>query len=192
MPAPDEPEPSSCFLAALAEGRACDGKGGRAVFATRDIERGELIAVWGGRVVTERELSELPDRRRLAIQIDERLFLLSDVEGPADWFNHSCAPNAGVRGQVSLVAMRPIRRGEEITYDYAMTDGSAYDEFDCACGATGCRGRVAADDWQRIELVQRYAGFFSSYLQSRIDTEAARGAFRWRYRGTGAELRRGH
>lgn len=161
--------PPSCFLAPCAEGRRCDGKGGHAVFAARDIEPGELIAVWGGTVTSGAWLANRLELRRLALQIDEDLFVLSAVEGPADWINHSCDPNAGIRGQVSLVAMRRIARGEEICFDYAMTDSSPYDEFSCHCGAPECRGWVTGDDWQRPELVLRYGGFFSSYLQARIE-----------------------
>jgi hypothetical protein len=50
-----------------------------------------------------------------------------------------------------------------------MSDGSPYDEFDCACGSPLCRGRVTGDDWQRHDLQARYAGYFSPYLQRRIE-----------------------
>jgi hypothetical protein len=72
-------------------------------------------------------------------------------------------------GQIVVVAMRPIMPGEEICFDYAMTDGSPYDEFDCACGSPTCRGRVSGDDWRRPELWARYQGYFSPYLQRRIE-----------------------
>lgn len=158
----------TCWLAPCAEGRECHDKGGRGVFAVRDVAPGEVLAVWGGEVVTELQLPKAAEHRRLAIQIDENMFLMSAREGPADWINHSCSPNAGMRGQISLVAMRAIGAGEEICYDYAMTDGSDYDEFACTCGSPQCRGYVSGDDWQRTELVERYGAFFSTYLQARI------------------------
>jgi hypothetical protein len=102
------------------------------------------------------------------LQVDDDAFLLSTAEGPADWINHSCDPNAGLRGQISLVAMRDIRRGEEICFDYATSDGSDYDEFDCHCGSVLCRGRISGDDWQRRDLIERYEGYFSPYLARRI------------------------
>jgi hypothetical protein len=66
--------------------------------------------------------------------------------------------------------MRDIGPGEEITFDYAMSDGSGYDEFACACGAATCRGRVTGEDWRLPALWRRYEGYFSPYLQRRIDT----------------------
>ena len=64
--------------------------------------------------------------------------------------------------------MHTILPGEEVTIDYAMCDGTAYDEFDCACGAATCRGRVTGADWRNPALWERYAGHFSPYLERRI------------------------
>jgi hypothetical protein len=72
-------------------------------------------------------------------------------------------------GQLALVAMRAIQPGEEVSFDYAMCDGSVYDEFLCECGAPNCRGRVAGDDWRNPALWDKYAGYFAPYLQRRID-----------------------
>ena len=68
-----------------------------------------------------------------------------------------------------LTHMAASKEGEEITIDYAMCDGSAYDEFDCECGSAICRGRVSGNDWRNPTLWERYAGHFSPYLQRRID-----------------------
>jgi hypothetical protein len=161
---------STCHLCRKAQGRVCDDKGGHGVWAVDSISCGELIAVFGGEVVTSAELAQLTrDQVRITLQIDDDAYLVTTREGPADWINHSCNPNAGFRGQVSLVAMRDILPGEEITFDYAMSDATPYDEFDCQCGAIHCRGRVAAEDWRRPALWRRYHGFFSPYLQRRID-----------------------
>ena len=35
--------------------------------------------------------------------------------------NHSCNPNAGIRGDNELFALKKIREGEELTYDYSTT-----------------------------------------------------------------------
>ena len=87
--------------------------------------------------------------------------------------NHSCVPNAGLSGQIGLVALRDIRAGEEVCYDYAMSDASPLTMgFACACGEPGCRGRVEADDWARPELQRRYAGYVSPYLARRIGAAA--------------------
>lgn len=146
------------------------GSRGLGLFARRVIRTGEILAAFGGTVIDRATLAGLPPAiARYALQVDEDLFLVSDRPGPADYVNHSCQPNAGLRGQVVLVAMRTISAGEEITYDYAMSDASNYDEFPCSCGSIRCRGRVSGSDWQRPELWTRYLGYFSPYVQNRID-----------------------
>lgn len=149
---------------------------GKGLFAARPFGTGELLVVWGGRIITGAELAALPpEKRHWMLQIDEDLFQLTDPldVGGADYVNHSCAPNAGILGHIALVALRPIRVGEEICFDYAMTDSTRYCEFQCWCGAPNCRGWVGADDWRRPELRRRYGRHFSPYLLRRIDAEVA-------------------
>jgi hypothetical protein len=159
----------TCYLSPKLEGRI-DPDGNKGVFARQPIMAGERLAVWGGEVITWEILADIPpNMRRYTLQIEEGLYLVSSREGPADWVNHSCDPNAGLSGQVVLVALRNIAAGEEVCYDYAMSDGSPYDEFECHCGAANCRRRVTGHDWQNPKLRQQYAGYFSPYLQRRIE-----------------------
>jgi hypothetical protein len=154
------------------EGRLIPAKGGRGLFARERVRAGETLLVWGGDVVTGEMLNRMSDEKhRLAVQIEEDLYLVTPHEGPADWVNHSCDPNAGLVGQIVLVALRDIRAGEEICFDYATSDGSPYDEFECGCGSRKCRHHVTGDDWQLPELQVRYAGHFSPYIQRRIDRQ---------------------
>jgi len=144
---------------------------GRGLFAVEPIYPGEVIAAWGGRITPVGEFEPLPESvRKLSLQIEDDFFLVPQGgENAADFINHSCDPNAGMSGQILVVAMRLIETGEEICYDYAMSDGSSYDEFECSCGAPVCRGRVTGNDWARADLWSRYDGFFSPYLERRID-----------------------
>ncbi len=170
---------SSGYLSPRLEVRPAPEKGGQAIFARTALKKNEVLAVWGGQVSTlEQVLALSREQQGHTIQIEEGLYLTPiDMEEPADFINHSCSPNAGICGQITLVAMRDISPGEEITFDYAMADGSSYDEFDCACGAITCRGRVSGNDWKRAELWARYDGYFSAYLQKRIDK--LRGKANW-------------
>ncbi len=159
------------YLSTKLEVRNAPEKGGYAVYALKTIQKDEVLAVWGGQVVTLAQVLELTrEEQGHTIQIYDELYLAPmGMEEPADYINHSCSPNAGVCGQISLVAMREIGIGEEITFDYAMSDSSSFDEFDCACGAPTCRGLVSGSDWKRPDLWKRYDGYFSTYLQHRID-----------------------
>lgn len=148
-------------------------KGGKAVIASALINKNELVALWGGIIVGANELEKLSDEEKgHTIQVHNGFYLAPiSMDEPADFINHSCAPNCGISGQIALVAMRDIQSGEELTFDYSMSDSSAFDEFECACGATTCRQRVTKDDWLLPDLRRRYHGYFSSYLQQKIDSE---------------------
>lgn len=157
------------WLTDKAEARPA-GEKGWGSFAVEQISAGETVAAFGGWAVPGHVLTTLPvDRQSRSIQIDDDLYMVSDVTPEAgDMLNHACEPNCGISGSVILVAVRDIAVGEELSFDYAMCDASDYDEFDCLCGGPTCRGIVRGTDWRDPVLQEKYAGFFSSYLVKRI------------------------
>jgi uncharacterized protein len=162
-------QPSS-YLSPKLQGRLKADGTGNGIFAREPVKQGELLAVFGGAVYQPDTFAALPERERsLSIQVEEDLFLVPQLIGEGDYVNHSCDPNAGLSGQIVLVAMRNILPGEEVCFDYAMSDTAPYDEFACQCGAANCRGRVTGNDWRIQELQKRYAGYFTPYVQRRID-----------------------
>jgi hypothetical protein len=155
------------------EARHMAEKGGYGVIARTFIPAGEVVTTWGGKVITAEQLTKLSKTNQThSVQVEENLFLMP-FEGapsePADLINHSCDPNLGLSGQISLITLRDIEAGEELCFDYAMTDGSTYDQFTCVCQTPLCRGLITGNDWKLPELQERYAGYFSPYLQRRID-----------------------
>ena len=157
------------WLTPKAQARNAGGKG-MGSYAIEPIAAGESVAAFGGWVADEAELRSLPaERISRTMQIDEHLYLVSgETADPGDYVNHSCTPNCGLAGNMLVVAMRDIAVGEELTFDYAMSDGGDYDEFECLCGSVECRGVVTGRDWQLPELQLRYAGWFSPYLAKKI------------------------
>jgi len=139
-------------------------------FVLAPIYAGELLVIWGGFVMPEDAFMQLDEHARsISIQIEKDVFLAPIQAEKADYINHSCNPNGGLRGANNLIAMRDIMVGEEVTFDYAMSDSAPYDQFDCGCGASNCRGKVTGNDWQLPELRERYNGYFSPYLQRKIN-----------------------
>ena len=146
---------------------------GRGLFATADIAKGEVVAVKGGHIVSREQLREqvTPRLGPVEIQIGDDLFITPVTQGQRDgsmlYSNHSCNANLGMRGEITFVALRDIRAGEELTHDWATTDGDDY-SVQCKCGSPQCRGTLTGKDWQRPELQERYAGYFSAYLAAKI------------------------
>jgi hypothetical protein len=157
------------WLSPKLESRPLPEKGYMGVFAREPVAAGELLVMWTGHLVPADRLDAVdPLLRSRSVQVEEDLYLVPERAEPGDFFNHSCSPNAGISGQIALVALRDIAPGEEICYDYAMTDGSPYDEFECRCGEPICRHRITGDDWRRPDLWARYGDHFSPYLLRRI------------------------
>ncbi len=160
--------PNSYLSPKLEARRVAHGFGS---FAREEIYAGELLTMWGGQILPEEAFMKLSDHMRsISIQVEDGLFLVPIDPEEADYFNHSCNPNAGLQGSNSLIATRDIMPGEEICFDYAMSDSVPYDEFTCGCGAYNCRGTVTGNDWQIAELWDQYRGYFSPYLQRKIDS----------------------
>jgi len=151
------------------------GAKGVGVFATAAIPAGTTVAAFGGFVVDRGEFDVLDEECRThSLQIDDELYMVSMPPfAPGDLINHACEPNCGIVGSCLVVATTDIDAGDELCFDYAMTDTNDYDEFVCACGSPSCRGLITGADWKRPELQERYSGFFSAYITRKI-AEAAR------------------
>ena len=161
--------PYYSYLSPKLENRPHPGKGDCGVFCREPIARDEIVALWGGKILSSAEIDrDMPNFTQQILQIEEAFYLMTPSMEPSDCFNHSCQPNVGLSGQIGLIAMRDIDVGEEVCLDYAMCDGTDYDEFVCSCGAPNCRGRITGEDWRRPELWEQYDGYFSPYLQRRI------------------------
>jgi D-alanine-D-alanine ligase len=81
--------------------------------------------------------------RQYATIVGNGVYILWD-EDPREWApqNHSCNPNTAYSG-LNLIALRDIRRGEELTIDYGEFGNPDAAPFTCVCGAENCRGAVS-------------------------------------------------
>ena len=142
---------------------------GTGVFATRDIQPGEMIAEFVGETYTAALESQLPpimvDR---CIQTGPTTYVFAENR-LAEKINHSCQPNCGVREKTKIVAIQPIMEGEEICWDYRMSENSDWVLEACSCGAERCAGRVEGYDSlpedTKLEYLKK--GAVSSWLLDR-------------------------
>lgn len=149
-----------------------DTLAGRGVVAIQDINKGEIVAIKAGHIITREQIEQATaDAGDLALQIDDDFYISpttpDEVEDMSVFINHSCDPNIGFRGQVVYVAVRDIKAGEELCHDYSMERSDDY-VLDCHCGSSLCRGRITGNDWQLPELQERYGEYFSIYLLNKI------------------------
>ena len=149
--------------------RQTPGKGSGS-FAIEKITKGEVVASFGGFVVGQKDLKDYSiDRVARSLQLDAENYLLSGpIPESGDMINHSCEPNCGAFGTSSVIAKSDIEIGEELTFDYAMTDSSQYDEFKCFCGKENCREKITGKDWKDPILQIKYNDYFSSFIAKLI------------------------
>ena len=151
-------------------------KNGKGTFTKKDIKKGENVLVAGGYIMTLEEESKLPPPLNdYGMQIGENLVLCINKKGDTNglnFFNHSCDPNIGIAGQIYFVAMRDIKAGEEVVFDYAMVlyhvEGSNPYKVKCLCGSKNCRGFITDNDWKIKELQKKYKNYFQYYLLEKI------------------------
>jgi hypothetical protein len=115
--------------------RTCDV--GLGVFASRDLMPEEIILAIKGPVIDFAKTKRYGPRECMAIQIGSDRYL--DTQPPGVFVNHSCEPNAGIRKNQYLVALRKIRQGQEICYDYSTTMEEHSFTMQCLCGMHTCR-----------------------------------------------------
>jgi SET domain-containing protein len=80
-----------------------------------------------------------------ALQTGPETYLAEDPSNPRldDFINHSCDPNVGfVDGSLRMYALRDIRPGEELFWDYRTSINEEGWAVDCTCGTVHCRGKI--------------------------------------------------
>ncbi len=142
-------------------GSPIHGMGG---FARVDIASGSRVIEYVGRKIDKQEsLRQCELDNQYIFDLDEEHDLDGNVEwNPARLLNHSCSPNCeaqDVEGKIWIVALRDIKAGEEITFNYNY-DLEDYKEHPCRCGAPNCVGYILAEE------------FFPSVLAKRDESKA--------------------
>ncbi|MBP6942963.1 MAG: SET domain-containing protein-lysine N-methyltransferase [Candidatus Buchananbacteria bacterium] len=137
-------------------------KFGKCLIANKDIAKDEIIAEFDGEVYEAEKCTDLPkDIADHAIQFAEHTW--KDSSGIARYINHSCEPNCGIKGLFTLVAMNDIKEGEELLWDYDMTEDSDW-RMECLCGTPSCRKIIGSFSLVPNTVRQKYKGYISDWL----------------------------
>jgi hypothetical protein len=130
---------------------------GHGVFARRRIRKGATVIEYlGDRVSHDEANSRYEDKdpkdgHTFLFTVDARTVIDAGIDGnDARFINHGCDPNCqavDLEGRIYIEALRTIRPGEELAYDYGITrdDDDPPDVdviFACRCGAASCRGSM--------------------------------------------------
>jgi hypothetical protein len=128
---------------------------GKGVFAKKSIRKDTRIIEYRGERIPQGEADEryeddekVDRHHTFLFSIDERTVIDAAVSGNnARWINHSCEPNCEAieeEGRIWIEAMRSIKPGEELLYDYQLDRDGRFEKrfwtlYACRCGAPKCR-----------------------------------------------------
>ena len=136
------------------------------IFAKKDIPKGTRIIEYVGEKIGKTE----SDRRaNTPLEKNKKdsdygavyIFNLNkrhDIDGnvpynTARFINHSCDSNCEteiIRGRIWIIALRDIKKGEELAYNYNY-DLEDYEDHECRCGSNRCVGYILDEDlWLQL------------------------------------------
>jgi len=133
---------------------------GKGLFAKRDIEKGELIGIVKGKIVPDNKYSYKKYNPNYLHPISYKKAILN--KNKTKYTNHSCNPNAGLKKGIRIIALKNIKKDEEITIDY---DTLEYNwKMKCNCKSKNCRKIIKGYKFLNQKLKKKYKGFISPYL----------------------------
>lgn len=123
----------------------------KGLFAAEDIKEDTTIIEYTGEKITNEEadnrerINDISGTTYIFVYEDQTFCIDGAVGGNDSRFaNHSCDPNMYldfVNGHIYFMADRDIKKGEELTYDYAY-DYDPEAICICRCGSVNCRGMI--------------------------------------------------
>lgn len=143
---------------------------GQGIFAKTLIKKGEAIFRVEGPVI---KYPFEPDYRRdpHSLNIAKNTWKLPLDTSPWRYINHSCAPNVACNGAFEVVALRPIKPGEEITTDYSITEASPSWRLKCTCRQTNCRELIRSVQFLPADLYATYKKYIPRFIQKAYEAE---------------------
>lgn len=136
---------------------------GRGVRAGENIEKGEIISRIKGPIkfkINKNKDDAIGHPDWVGVKKD----IWIDPLKPYKFLNHSCNPTSGMRG-LTLIALRDIREGDEITIDYSIQEGDNLWEMKCACQTPNCRGVIRSIQFLPKNIFKKYLPNIPAYFK---------------------------
>ena len=130
---------------------------GKGVFALQDLAEGETLIEYVGEIISWDEAQDRhphdpndPNHTFYFHVNEDRVIDALHGGNSSRWINHSCNPNCEAdedKDRIFIKAIRNIKAGEELNYDYGLIIDEPYTkklkaEYPCWCGSANCRGTL--------------------------------------------------
>ena len=125
----------------------------KGLFANKNIKKGTKIINYVGKIITKKETDTNPKfdngKAIYLYNLNSRYDLDGDFTyNKARLINHSCNPNCEVDGKglkLWINAIKDIKKGEELPYDYGFGFDIDYKQFPCKCSSKNCCGYIVRE-----------------------------------------------
>ena len=81
------------------------------------------------------------------------------------FINHSCNPSAGIKNRIDVVAIKNIRRGEEVTFDYSLSEADIFWHIQCNCRSSNCRKTIRSIQFLPEKIFKKDNKYIPLYFQ---------------------------
>lgn len=112
---------------------------GKGIFVDEQVKKGQKILKFDGPIISWDE-AIAKGRENHVVPVGEDTYV--DIYEPESLVNHSCDPSTGFSDPTTLIALRDLDKGDEITFDYSLVTADGW-TMECHCGAKNCRGTVS-------------------------------------------------
>jgi len=137
---------------------------GKGIFATRNYEKGDFVVKLTGEKI-KWKYNEKTDRDHCANWTGIGRDLWIDPDFPLSRINHSCNPNLGIKGKIMFYAIRDIKAGEELTFDYSTSEKEIDWVMGCYCGSKNCRKIITSIQFLPQKVYYGYLPYIPTYFQ---------------------------
>lgn len=137
---------------------------GNGLFAQQAIKKGQVLFSVEGPVIKY----EMESDYRIGqnwLQVRENIWQIPSRGHAWNYINHGCEPNCGMKRGNQVVAVRDIKKGEELTIDYSTVEGSRHWRMRCKCQSSTCRKVIQGIRFLPRVLFLLYKPFISPFLQ---------------------------
>jgi hypothetical protein len=148
-------------LSEIAEIRIDPLTGTRSLWAMKDFKNDEFIVEF-----IAKNVHSAPSRMTVQISETVHIELLPEA---LECANHSCDPNIFFdTTTMELVTLKPVRKGDELTFFYPSAEWDMQSPFVCTCGSEHCIENIRGSKYLDQKTINRYR--FTDFIKSKLAT----------------------
>jgi hypothetical protein len=132
---------------------------GKGVFINTNVLANTLLLKLSGKHVHHAYSPEFASTNPNWIGIGYQKWIIPDQSDYVLFLNHSCSPNVIFNKHHHLVAIRNLKKNEELLLDYSTTELDPFWSMDCSCGSPDCRKKILSFQQLPYDIRLKYKNY---------------------------------